>query len=189
MRLIGDVHGKHDRYLPLISGVKESIQVGDFGFKYDVLNQVDSVNHRILAGNHDNHDLWPTYPHFLGNYGNWRNWYYVRGGRSVDKELRTENINYWPQEELSLREMCSAADDYAKARPEFVVTHECPAFLIAPFGNKGYSVTAQFLQRLFDIHRPKIWVFGHHHRSFTQYFGETKFICLNELETVDVCSE
>jgi hypothetical protein len=42
------------------------------------------------------------------------------------------------------------------------------------------------LEELFNIHKPELWVFGHYHVSRTVEEQGTRFVCLNELETLDV---
>jgi hypothetical protein len=39
------------------------------------------------------------------------------------------------------------------------------------------------LNELYNIHQPKIWIHGHYHVSKNTVYGDTKFVCLNELET------
>lgn len=55
LRLIGDVHGHYDDYLRLARGAEYSIQLGDMGFNYAALNQLDPEHHQFVAGNHDNY--------------------------------------------------------------------------------------------------------------------------------------
>ena len=46
--VIGDVHGEYDEYLKIISEHEHTVQVGDFGFDYDVLKGVDPKKHRVV---------------------------------------------------------------------------------------------------------------------------------------------
>lgn len=39
---------------------------------------------------------------------------------------------------------------------------------------------------MLEIHRPKVWVFGHYHIDKDFELNGTRFICLNELSTIDV---
>jgi hypothetical protein len=55
-RIIGDVHGKYDKYAHKAAEAEYSFQVGDMGFDYRYLTRiVDSDRHKIIGGNHDNY--------------------------------------------------------------------------------------------------------------------------------------
>jgi hypothetical protein len=55
-RIIGDVHGKYDRYAHKASEAEYSLQVGDMGFDYRYITRVlDSDKHKVIGGNHDNY--------------------------------------------------------------------------------------------------------------------------------------
>ena len=56
LRLIGDVHGYiQEHYIRSAQCARYSIQLGDMGFNYVALNQLDSQRHLFLGGNHDNY--------------------------------------------------------------------------------------------------------------------------------------
>jgi predicted phosphodiesterase len=195
MRIIGDVHGKHEAYLDLISNRKTSIQVGDFGFNYSVLDCVDSNNHKIIGGNHDNYDIINNYPHFLGDFGTFENdgisFFFVRGERSVDAHLRTEGVTWWKDEELSTQQGYAAVDAYEKCKPNVVISHGCPAELIPHFvtnpAKQMYpSKTSQILDSMWSVHKPKFWIFGHHHNSKSVLISDCFCCCLDELECLDI---
>jgi predicted phosphodiesterase len=48
------------------------------------------------------------------------------------------------------------------------------------------SRTTDFLERLLEQHRPRLWLFGHHHRDWRYREGETLFVCVGELSYVDI---
>jgi hypothetical protein len=48
------------------------------------------------------------------------------------------------------------------------------------------SRTNAFLARLLGRHRPRLWVFGHHHRDWRSQVGDTLFVCLGVLSHLDV---
>lgn len=194
LTIIGDVHGHHDEYLRIIENSDFTVQVGDFGLNWDILQNVDP-KHRIIGGNHDNYDIVNQYPHYLGDYGTTNvggvEFFFVRGERSVDAHLRTEGISWWRNEELSMAEGYAAVENYISAKPDIVISHGCPAEVIPFFCTNPSKMiepsrTAQMLDAMFSNHRPKLWIFGHHHNSETLQVGVTKFICLNELETMNL---
>jgi len=193
--LIGDVHGKYKRYHEIIREKDRhpyTIQLGDFGFDYDTLKNVDPKHHVFIGGNHDNYDKVKDYPNYLGDFGytvnfNGLDFFYYRGAYSIDKMYRTIGIDWWEQEQVTVEEFEKAKQLYGSIKPDIVLTHDCPESLtsyLLPAGNKIYqNLTGYALQELFQIHQPKIWVFGHYHISWNMKINGTEFTCLNELET------
>lgn len=204
MRIIGDVHGKMDRYIEIAkcSPDGESVQVGDVGFAKDYvrLKELDPRYHTIIAGNHDDYTLHEAFPifkhqtaHFPGEYGllsgTSKTFFFVRGGRSIDKHLRTPGLNWWADEELSVRSMRAALEQYKRVKPQLVITHECPSSIVDMIHGPseiGPSATALLLQAMFEAHQPKEWFFGHHHVTWQDRVNGCNFRCLNELEFVDI---
>jgi len=194
LTIIGDVHGYHDSYLNIATKCDATVQVGDFGFDYGCLNGMDPDAHKIIGGNHDNYSIIGQSPYYLGDYGTATvggvTFFFVRGERSVDAHLRIENVNWWRDEELDMAQGYAAIEAYTAAKPEIVISHGCPAEMVPFFVTNPAkfkpSRTAQLLDAMWNTHRPKLWVFGHHHKSETLTVGETFFRCLNELETMEV---
>lgn len=188
--VIGDVHGKINDYWKLVNFRKGcSIQVGDFGFKKQhdwFLKNIDYTQNKINFGNHDDYSFLYE-PHSLSN------WSYayeskvmtVRGAYSVDKAYRTENLDWWANEELNYEEMQNAIDFYNFNKPKIMITHDCPDYARRYlFGIRDKSITSNGLQVMFESHQPDIWIFGHHHKSKNEVINGTRFICLAELETM-----
>lgn len=193
-RLIGDVHGKYEQYHRLLRKTRYTVQVGDFGFKYETLIGVDEARHRILAGNHDNYDETGRWTHFLGDYGvhhimGFGDIFFIRGGLSIDRHIRTEGVDWWYNEELSMAECYAALTEYQRTKPNFVVSHECPQSIIPHVTASSLLIpsrTNQLLEQLFSIHQPDRWVFGHYHTSWNKVINGTQFTCLDELECLDI---
>jgi len=193
--IIGDVHGKYDRYHKIIRQteyVPYSIQLGDFGFKYETLKNVDHTKHIIIGGNHDNYDIMNNYPHFLNDYGYMVNFhgidfFYYRGAYSIDRIYRTIGIDWWEKEQVDIEGFMKARELYRSIKPEIMITHDCPDFIVPEYIGSNARVyqnnTNWALSELYNIHQPKIWIHGHYHISKTTMYGQTKFICLDELET------
>lgn len=209
MIVLGDVHGKYRKYLEIIDKYKESVCLGDFGFDYKILNNI-SKKHRIIAGNHDNHDEKDKYPHFLGKFGKNKtgdvSFFFVSGAFSIDWKQRLKyeqwptcgEKSWWADEELTQQELEKAVNEYDKCKPKIVLTHEAPRSVAKLIGNPcflrnfGYDPnkfttrTSEALEVMFKIWQPKLWIFGHFHRSWTKVINNTKFRCLNELEFIDI---
>ena len=188
--VIGDVHGLVDKYWKILQKHKGmSIQVGDFGFKQQHewhLKNIDFTQHTINFGNHDDY----TYLYQPHSCSNWSYAYEsklmtVRGAYSVDKAYRTENVDWWTNEELNYEEMQQAIDFYTFNKPKIMITHDCPQEVRQHlFYIHEKSITTNGLQVMFEQHQPDLWIFGHHHKSENEVINGTRFICLAELETL-----
>lgn len=203
LRLIGDVHGMIKIYSRIADQAEYSIQVGDMGFDYSGLNQLDSEKHKVLGGNHDNYEIYDGVfinqtKHFLGDYGIYNvpgiaPIFFVRGGNSIDKNSRTLGLDWWPEEEMTYLEMQECLNEYIKLKPNFVVSHECPESIIKYVSTLDSwdgepikpSATAKLLQQMFEAHQPEVWVFGHHHKPWFKIIDKTMFKCLHIMEFMD----
>jgi hypothetical protein len=201
---IGDVHGhftsdgNEPSYRSVINELNgDTIQVGDFGI-FDgsdteklrrKVKPRDGYTDVFFRGNHDNPDLCAKHPNNLGDFGevpDYHNMFFIAGAESCDRSRRTEGKDWWPDEQLSYGQMEECQSLYEKIRPEIVLTHDCPTlgyFYVHPHSLKNHqNPTASFLQKLFEIHSPLLWIHGHHHQSKTYFHNETKFRSLGELE-------
>jgi|688.fasta_scaffold254229_3 predicted phosphodiesterase len=194
--IIGDCHQKYRRYHEIIRQKDRheyTIQIGDFGLsKYETLDNVDHTKHIIIRGNHDNTILAKNYPHFLDAYGymtnfNGINFFWYSGAYSIDRQYRTIGIDYFEDEQLSIDQFMKARELYREIKPDIVLTHDCPDFMvpeyIGPYAKRYENITGWALGELYKIHQPKLFIHGHYHVSKTTQYGDTKFVCLNELET------
>jgi predicted phosphodiesterase len=195
--VIGDVHGKDDHYHKIIRRTEDhpyTLQLGDFGFRYDTLKNVDSTRHMILPGNHDNYNSCYQYSHFLGDYGytkhNKVEFFYYRGAYSIDYQYRTIGIDWWTEEQVTIDQFMKARELYRQTLPKIVITHDCPQniakLMLQPDQRIYENITGWALNELLNIHQPDLWLFGHWHQSRTIKYGNTKFVCLDELETHDI---
>ena len=195
--VIGDVHGKYDRYHKIIRQSEYypyTVQLGDFGFKYDTLKNVDHTRHLVIGGNHDNMDKIIHIPHYLGDYGyttvNGVSFFFYRGAYSIDRQYRTVGIDWWEDEQLSIDQFMKARELYRQIKPDIFLAHDCPDFMvpqyIGPYAKRYENITGWALGELYKIHEPKLFIHGHYHVSKTTQYGDTKFVCLNELETYEI---
>ncbi len=190
---IGDVHGKINEYWKIIQKYKPeySICVGDFGFKKEhewFLKNVNYFSNKVLLGNHDDYKFLNE-KHSLGNYfyENKFKIMTVRGANSIDKQYRIEGISWWRNEELSYQEMNEAIEVYTKNKPKIMITHDCPQSIREKvFGIYDKSITSMGLQAMLELHKPDLWIFGHHHKSIDTVIDGVSFKCLNELEVFEL---
>lgn len=181
---IGDVHGKYDKYLKLTKKYQNTIQLGDMGFSYGYMENLRG-NHTFIKGNHDNYDI--DVFQDLGDFGYIEqfNLFFFRGAYSIDKQYRTVGVDWWVNEELSYQDCVAAIYQYTKVKPELVISHDCPLSICSSlFGFRDMTKTRFALETMLNIHKPKIWLFGHHHQSIDKVIDGVRFICLNELETI-----
>lgn len=197
-------------YLEIIAEAQYSIQLGDMGDAetYDkLIARVDPRRHRFLPGNHEQYHQLP--PHSLGDFGSvcWGgvDLFFVRGARSADRETLVQlgrdlgNPVWFEEEELTDQQMHAAEQQYLQARPQIVLSHDAPTHVaglawhharqMSPPNSRamfGPSRTSDFLQRLLEHHRPRLWLFGHHHHDWSYRQGGTRFTCLGELCYLDL---
>ena len=211
LRIIGDVHGLYDSYIPTAQEADYSIQIGDMGFNYKPLEVLNENKHKFIAGNHDNMEMYPLDCHAVSNgddfgissVGGFK-FFYVRGGFSIDWRMRQDHYlrtgykSYWDNEELSVDRMYACLQYYKSFKPDFVITHECPRSISKYVGDNeilkrfGYNPesfstrTSELLEAMFQAHQPKTWVFGHYHKDWNGVVNGTNFICLDELSCLDL---
>lgn len=198
-RIIGDIHGKMLPYIALLDDCENSIQVGDFGMGFGTKGEaefVDSMidqmpgNHRFIRGNHDDPKEAKQSSHYIKDGTIENDTMFIGGADSIDKDMRIEGISWWRDEELSYQELNGLISLYAFMQPKIMVTHTAPISI--PRDHMGFKIygegsrTELALQQMYETHKPDIWLFGHWHRRFDLYVGRTRFICLNELEYIDL---
>ena len=195
MYFLGDVHGEFKTYRWVLKNIvkdADSIQLGDFGIfdKYD-LQQVEwlkpLIRHRVLPGNHDNPHLIQQISNCIGYYGSHNDIFWVGGGFSIDKESRTEGLDWWRDEELSDEKFAEIIQIYSERKPRIMLSHECPtamklSALDFVTSKKMTSRTEAALEKMFAIHQPDYWIFGHYHNRVERKILNTQFVALHEMK-------
>lgn len=199
VKFIGDIHGDWKWYNEVTSTTTDTIQVGDFGCgferfasdKLNIQNMIDN-NHQVIRGNHDDPEKIKILPTYIpdGTFDSSGNVFCLGGAESIDKNDRIEGVSWWRDEELSLDEYYKIIDFYEESKPEIVATHDCPLDVYKIMDSYKLwfkpSRTSQVLSSMFYIHKPKIWVFGHHHESFDKVIDGTRFICCNINKIIEI---
>jgi hypothetical protein len=199
---IGDAHGKIKLLMRKVAQAEPhpTFQLGDMGIGFKGVGfGKQRETFKWFRGNHDNPAKCRAYHNYLGDYGTLevegRNIFYLAGAYSIDAQWRTPGETWWEDEELSWEELDKAYALYAETKPDLVISHECPSEigrrLLAGLLNDYQmaktdcctSRTSRALQRMFDVHQPKDWVFGHYHIDQELSVNGTKFRCCNELST------
>ena len=202
------MHGKMRSHVSQVHYCKNSLQIGDMGFDYKWLKPLAWKNHKFFGGNHDNYDVYYKSPHSMGDYGmeslGGLKFYFVRGAFSIDvkgrqkAERRGHPKCWWEQEQLNNGDLSEAISQYESRRPETMITHTCPQEISRLIGKPGAlrnfgfdpdtftTPTQSALQLCLDAHKPKVWIFGHFHMDKAFEHKGVLFICLDELQSLDV---
>jgi len=179
-------------------GVDCSCQVGDMsvGFPADDEFRKEHIswspeidhNHLFIRGNHDDPAACNLHPNYLGDWGYLPapEMFFVSGGYSIDFRFRSQGIDWWENEELSILEMNKILKSYGSHKPKIVVSHECPLEMKPHFISNDWKLehdsrTEKLLQNMFKIHQPDYWICGHHHKFVEIDNNGAHFVCLNEL--------
>jgi len=196
MRFIGDTHAKFDAYRELANEVPASIQVGDFGVGFKPVPEMDPA-HRFIRGNHDDPEACKLLPNWIEDGAFIDGIFFMGGATSIDKHSRVEGVEYWPGEEMPIKAQMEMIDRYEAIVQsgediKAIVSHEVPENIARIIFadrlerlNEG-SRTRQALEALHTIYSPPLWIFGHWHKSVDTVIDGTRFICLNELEYIDL---
>lgn len=202
--VIGDLHGKWGAYAHLLETQEpeRSIQIGDFGWgfypngiKQDIAHKMmtDTYGvHQYFRGNHDDpvacaaHEFCLPDVHYEPDTGVMA----VAGANSIDRAWRTEGLDWWEAEELSYDDLYKAIDEYEVNKPRIMLSHECPESVVwksFSWYRKEYpSRTREALDSMLSIHAPDVWIFGHWHKHIDHVIDGTRFICLDELQTLSI---
>lgn len=198
-RLIGDIHGMFVNYKEIAEGAEKSIQIGDFGIGFNNSLWHENVNefhatgdHRFIRGNHDHPTMCRTEMAGYISDGTIENdIMFIGGAWSIDQMYRREGSDWWADEELSIEELNMMIDVYTTTRPRIMITHDFPTSIastlfLSKYDKQYKTRTAEAFEQMLQIHQPELWVAGHWHMSVDKKINNTRFICLNELEYLDI---
>lgn len=199
---IGDVHGLFRPYKQIIRAHPNTIQVGDLGIGFrrndasssprenPPYDEMVKANARFIRGNHDNPNSCRRHSQWIADGMIENGTMFIGGANSIDKEFRFPGLSWWEDEELSQADMLKIMDIYLQNKPHTMVTHDAPLSAIAKIPHTHHfmdnSRTQQFLQALWNEHKPKLWIHGHHHKTVDNMIEGTRFVCLAELEVRDL---
>lgn len=122
------------------------------------------------------------------NINNYR-FFTLGGARSIDKEVRLENISWWKDEEVNYEEQEEAYNNLKQYffKTDYVLTHAAPLSLLSPMFHWNpkevyTSTTERLLDDIYFRMNFKHWFFGHYHED--REYG--KFTCLyNKIVNLD----
>lgn len=107
------------------------------------------------------------------------------GAYSIDKNMRTEFIDWWKEEEGNYEEMNEAFDNLEKEnnQVDFILTHAGPASKLKNFFNYfGMNFTSSSTEKFLDEINNKVkfkhWFCGHYHENVNLgWFSKEKDDC------------
>lgn len=100
------------------------------------------------------------------------------GAWSIDKDMRTPNVSWWPQEELTHADYMRATAD---ADPiDVLLSHDMPArkeaYAYFPFMAEGGDSNRQFVQAVAWQKRALLHVHGHMHKAYKCRFDDGRLL-------------
>ena len=200
--ITGDTHRQIDnRFLQLENLTKNDylIILGDFGGIWNGNDKyfmpfLKKQNYNILFidGNHENHKILNEYSVKMWNGGKIHkiedniihlmrgqifnidnlSFFTFGGAYSIDKNIRTEFIDWWKEEEGNYEEMNEGLDNLSKYnnKVDYILTHAGPKTPIENYFkclNKNFngSLTESYLDEIYNSVDYKHWYCGHYHEN------------------------
>lgn len=181
--ILGDVHGDLLRCDKLARSNKDRtvIQIGDLGvgFVNQTLIRKLPKNFRFFCGNHDDRTEARKLSYCLGDFGEFGGLFFLSGADSIDKSLRVEGVSWWPNEELTYQQGKEAVEMWTNSKAEVLLSHDLPQSLAeAYYLIYDRSLTRDVLQQMTEARKPKLHIYGHHHKSFSKIFNGIQYVGL-----------
>jgi len=198
--MTGDIHGQFGELNTLINRKNPEMVIcaGDFGYwpiTYDYVNyfkkihpfdQIKPKQTQVLwiDGNHEN--FWElakrrSDEEFKGvrymprgstyTLPDGRVVLFMGGGLSVDKNYRKFGVDWFPEEQISEKDVRNLPD----IDIDIIVSHTCPFVLRAELcgDNRFKDASEDALQYMLHKYKPSLWVFGHWHTYKAGIIKET----------------
>jgi len=208
--LIGDIHGDVKSLVSCLEYIayrnadtpSTILQVGDYGMGFDP--EIDefltedipalvkgpkfrNIEYSWFRGNHDDPVVSSQTFGNIGDFGCHPSYpLFFVGGAYTPPFYRGR---VFENEQLTAEQMEACLELYKELKPDLVVTHDCPEFLVNRFYPKQSdgryaNRTTKLLQDMFEFHQPKHWYFGHHHKAVSWNVLGTQFRCVASNEIV-----
>jgi len=201
--IVGDVHNEFGTLNILLNKQKPDLTIccGDFGFwpgekKCKELSYIKLPKNSKLFwvdGNHENHwalrdrksdEIEPgiIYMPRGSTYTlpDGRNILFMGGAHSIDKNMRTLGIDWFPEETITQSDMMNLPD----MKIDIFITHTCPyelvPILLQYYSGKDYEPSNLALSKLWDMYQPDLYFFGHWHKYLEGVlYDKTKWYSLS----------
>lgn len=189
VKFVGDLHGYLEPLHRASKSGYEVIQVGDLGDGFTPIPEFDG-HVRWIRGNHDDPSVARKHPSWIPDGHIENQIMFIGGGYSIDRNRRTEGVDFWSDEELSYAELNNLIDLATQVKPNIMVTHEAPISALPDYfyNRPGFTPSriCLALEAIYLAVHPKLWVYGHHHVSQREIKDGTLFVCCDINEIVDI---
>lgn len=211
--VVGDVHGNFGKLNALINVKRPELIIccGEFGYwPLDVrpnaksIQDINTHGAKLLwiDGNHEDFyslnqrktdELAPNIVYMprgsIYTLPDGRKILFMGGANSIDKDMRTEGRDWFPDEQVSQRDFQNALHPgWYPGVPEEIdifITHTCPRELVkelAAWDGEEEDPTTLALSQLWRIYNPDLWIFAHWHTYKKGTYGRTQWYCLGHVE-------
>jgi predicted phosphodiesterase len=184
MVILGDIHCNFNRVVEICKKYPDQtvLQLGDFGVGFmptQFIIDNSPTNFRFFVGNHDNRTEACKIPNCLGHLGEYEDIFFVSGANSIDKDRRIEGVNFWSNEELTYEQGNLCLESWQKSNKKIIVSHDAPQNFVENYLLiYDRSFTRIILQKMVDIRKPDMIIFGHHHRKYNIKHDSIRYIGL-----------
>ncbi|MCE9598377.1 MAG: metallophosphoesterase [Spirochaetia bacterium] len=207
---VGDIHGDFHALERLVfvilsrhPDVERVVVVGDFGFFPDAHQDYWYPQSRLpipllfIEGNHEDNAALdhgsssvpmrksPCFDAFHIPRGYCADGVlYMGGATSRDREPARRGIDWFPQENISYKDMARARAQIKAqvGRIHTMVCHETTAGAFRILRNNEIDPNRKRLEELFQLVRPRLFIHGHHHCSRQYEYQGCKFVVLQNLD-------
>lgn len=196
--VMGDFHA---HYWPVQELLKKSksyvemiLQCGDFGYFPNFYNvpklQTYGIPLYFCDGNHEdfrelkkleNNEVYENI--FYQKRGSvltlpdGRNVLFFGGARSIDKDLRTPGIDWFPDEEITQRDII---DLPINVEIDVVISHTCPIEFDLGIDESRFPDPSRLaLSVILEEFKPRFWYFGHFHKYARGIFNHCQWTALD----------
>jgi len=206
--IVGDIHGEFKIFNYWLKTIIKTqkidiiISCGDFGYwpgsKYNFndIKLPEGIKLYWCCGNHERHDLLSKFNDITeisnnifyvprGKYitVNEKNIMFFGGANSIDRGWRTAGINWFPEENISEKDLYNLPD----IKIDIMITHTCPEEFVSNFighyKEMFEDINQKKLSYILKKYKPESWFFGHWHIFKTFMFKNTKCTVLSNIES------
>ena len=103
------------------------------------------------------------------------------GASSIDKHLRTPGFDWFPEENITEKDLQNLPPENTKI--DIVISHTCPTeFNIKDDLYNGHDFNRIALSHILHTFKPNLWFFGHWHKAKVGAYDNTVYIALNQFK-------